>query len=216
MPVCPKCRREYQDWAKVCYYCEIDLVEKLPDVHKAPSAGVSSEFSDDVPPDHLVDASTEPFVTLASYSYPQLAYLWRAKLQSECINCYIADDYIVTANWLYSNAVGGVKLRVRELDLEDALAVLNEVVQTDTETVPDTIGFDDEKCPRCNSENIRQAIYDIRFLNVPWVLLQLGQILFCLTWIFIFIPLPFIYKKWQCRNCGNKWGKKQSSSGNAQ
>jgi len=205
MPFCPQCGREYQDWAKKCYYCQIDLVDKLPDV----------------PQESVFDVSSDPLVTIASFSYPQEAYLHQALLDYTGIDCFVADDYIVTANWLYSTAVGGVKLQVRESDVEDAFAVLNDVVQTDTENAPDTIGLDDEKCPRCNSENIRQEVFDIRLLNIPWILLQFRLTylihLLNMIWILLLFPLPFVMRRRQCRVCGNKWKqKKRSSSGNAQ
>jgi len=202
MPFCPQCGREYQDWAKKCYYCQIDLVDKLPDVPHEP------EF----------DISAEPLVTIASFSYPQEAYLYQALLDYTGIDCFVADDYIVTANWLYSTAVGGVKLRVRKSDVQDALLILTQVVNTDTENIVDAAELEDEKCPRCSSENVRLVTFDIRLLNIPWLLLQLGLPYFLrwlsLVWILIHIPLPFFYKRQKCRVCGNKWKqKKQSDAG---
>jgi len=88
-------RREYQDWAKKCYYCQIDLVDKLPDV----------------PQESVFDVSSDPLVTIASFSYPQEAYLHQALLDYTGIDCFVADDYIVTANWLYATAVAALSCR---------------------------------------------------------------------------------------------------------
>ena len=52
-------------------------------------------------------------VTAAHYSFP-----W------EGITAFVADEHLVTMNWLYSNAVGGVRLRVLAEDVEPALPLL--------------------------------------------------------------------------------------------
>ena len=66
----------------------------------------------------------ERLVTVASFSQAMEAHLSRARLESEGIECFISDEFTITNNWLFSNAIGGVKLNVRESDAQEALEVL--------------------------------------------------------------------------------------------
>lgn len=63
--------------------------------------------------------------TLASFSLPMDAYLLRARLESSGITSYIRDENLITLDWLYSNAVGGVKVDVMDEDYEEALQILD-------------------------------------------------------------------------------------------
>lgn len=53
------------------------------------------------------------------------AYLLRARLESSGITSYIRDENLITLDWLYSNAVGGVKVDVMDEDYEEALQILD-------------------------------------------------------------------------------------------
>jgi hypothetical protein len=182
MPFCPKCRDEFQDWVKVCPDCGVELVEKLEPL-----------------PERVRPASPPPLnlVTVATFSYPAEAYLASAKLESEGIQSTVADDYIVTIYWMLSNAIGGVKLQVREEDAETAAEVLRTPVQNagsefDTE----------ETCPECHSPEIQYETFNLRLIFACWLITDL------------FIPhprpgtgfiLPFLKRKWRCKVCGHQW-----------
>jgi hypothetical protein len=71
---------------------------------------------------------SDELTLIASFSHPFEAHLAKGKLESEGIEAYIADENIVGINWLYSNLVGGVKLKVREIDREKALEILHEKI----------------------------------------------------------------------------------------
>ncbi len=71
---------------------------------------------------------SQRLVTIATFSFPQEAYIFKTKLESQGIQSYIEDEYVVTMMWLYSLAVGGVKLKVRESD--EALAI--EIISQET------------------------------------------------------------------------------------
>jgi hypothetical protein len=62
--------------------------------------------------------------TLASFNLPMDAYLLRARLEGSGIASYIRDENLVTLDWLYSNAVGGVKVDVMDEDYEQALELM--------------------------------------------------------------------------------------------
>ena len=62
--------------------------------------------------------------TLASFNLPMDAYLLRARLEGSGIAAYVRDENLITLDWLYSNAVGGVKVDVMDEDYEQALQLL--------------------------------------------------------------------------------------------
>ena len=53
------------------------------------------------------------------------AYLLRARLEGSGVTSYIRDENLITLDWLYSNAIGGVKVDVMDEDYEKALAILD-------------------------------------------------------------------------------------------
>jgi hypothetical protein len=122
---------------------------------------------------------TETFVTVATFSHSIEAHVARIKLESEGIFCVIADENAVNANWLYSNLLGGVKLRVRPSDLERAKKLLE---------IPSD--FNGERCPKCNSRGIfgRTVKKPLGF----W------------SWLLFNFPLP-AKKEWSCGACGHRW-----------
>lgn len=66
-------------------------------------------------------------VTVLSVTYAPELYIIKGRLESEGIMCFVKDELIVQANNLYSNAVGGVKLQVREQDVSNAVKLLTEL-----------------------------------------------------------------------------------------
>jgi hypothetical protein len=51
----------------------------------------------------------------------------KAKLESEGIDVFLKDELTTQVNNLYSNAIGGVKLQVKEEQLGDAVQILKEI-----------------------------------------------------------------------------------------
>lgn len=131
-------------------------------------------------------------VTIATFSYPTEAYIPHTKLESEGVWSFVADADTVTMNWLYSNAIGGVKLQVRGDDVERALEILNrkpEMIPTDD--IEDAEEAETVTCPTCQSTNTRFETYETRLVFLSWLLLN--------------FPLPFFKRRWTCRDCGHIW-----------
>ena len=63
-------------------------------------------------------------VTVATYDLMPDAHIAMGRLQAEGIECWLADENLVQTDWLYSIAVGGIKLQVRERDATRALQTL--------------------------------------------------------------------------------------------
>ena len=65
-------------------------------------------------------------VTVATFTYPYEANLLKGRLETEDIVCFLENENIVTANPFYSNAVGGVQIRVKKEDEQKALKIIAE------------------------------------------------------------------------------------------
>jgi len=61
---------------------------------------------------------------VSSYQKPEEAHLMRSVLEGSGIAAYVRDDLTVTADLLYSNALGGVRLAVADEDYLAACDVL--------------------------------------------------------------------------------------------
>lgn len=143
-------------------------------------------------------------VTIATFSHPTEAYIPKTKLEAAGIWAFVADEYTVTMYWLYSNAIGGVKLQVKEDDVEQALAVLTPA---DSDQEPETDESDDLedelRCPDCGSLNISYDRYAMRGVFGSWALS--GFIFVVVFGLAGGFPLPLLKRKWHCRTCKYTW-----------
>ena len=63
-------------------------------------------------------------ITVARYDTWPDAHIALGRLQAEGIPCMLADQNLVQTDWLYSIAVGGIKLMVDPAHVEQAQRVL--------------------------------------------------------------------------------------------
>ena len=68
----------------------------------------------------------DELVIVASFATPTEAHILRTRLEAEGIPCLIANEHIVNANPLWSNALGGVQVQVRQPDAARAMEILRE------------------------------------------------------------------------------------------
>jgi hypothetical protein len=66
------------------------------------------------------------WITILTFTFPHEAHLAELTLQSEGIEVLIQDELTVQVNNFYSNAIGGVKLQVQEIDVEKAYQILKD------------------------------------------------------------------------------------------
>ncbi|MCW8884986.1 MAG: DUF2007 domain-containing protein [Motiliproteus sp.] len=124
-------------------------------------------------------------VTIACFSLPIDAQIARAKLESEGIPAYVADEHTINMQWLYSDAMGGVRLQVPTSCVERARSLLQE---TNADELVSDIDNSTPCCPFCGSQNL-QAITE-------------GKRMAFGAFLLIGFPLwPFRHKQ-QCSNCG--------------
>ncbi len=68
----------------------------------------------------------DQWITVISFTYPHEAHLVKGVLENRGILVSLKDELTVQVNNFYANAIGGVKLQVREVDYEFAFRVLVE------------------------------------------------------------------------------------------
>lgn len=126
-------------------------------------------------------------VTIATYTDAIEAHIARGRLDAEGITVFVADEHLVWADWLYSNALGGVKLRVAQADVESALIVLQKL-QRGTYALTEAAPL---HCPACGASDPTE---DRRTLRIAISSLFLMN-----------IPLPFTRQGLRCVQCGHRW-----------
>jgi hypothetical protein len=142
----------------------------------------------------IATMTPESLVVVRSFSLPHEAHLARSVLEAAGIDAVIADEHIVAADWLYSNAVGGVKVLVRAADADTARSVLDTPAQTPddvhqpAEVPPET---DVTRCARCGAEDIA---FESR-----------GRRVAVLSWLLAGIPLFPVRRRLKCGRCGHRF-----------
>lgn len=82
-----------------------------------------------------INTDVEPMVTVAVYDTPYVAGLAKSELESYDIPVFLADEYTIGVNVLYSNALGGIKVKVPESFAEDASRILRQELLPEEEAL---------------------------------------------------------------------------------
>lgn len=122
------------------------------------------------------------WTTVDRYFHPTEAHIAAGKLASEGIPVFLLGINHASANWLLSNALGGIRLQVPEDCAEDARRLLSEIVVIDDDL---------ERCPQCGSANSSG-------MNNSWKIAFLAVHL-------LSIPVPWQSKRRHCDSCGAEW-----------
>lgn len=89
------------------------------------------------------------WVTVASFSLPYEAHLARARLEAEGLTVWVADEHTISMQWLYSNALGGVKVNVRE---GQELRALDILAEDRSDLLEEEAMEDEPRCPDCGEK----------------------------------------------------------------
>jgi hypothetical protein len=71
------------------------------------------------------DTGNRP-VILRKYRDMPSAFVEKSVLEAAGIECFLQDDNVVRMDWLWSDAIGGIKLVLRQQDAEEAEKILSE------------------------------------------------------------------------------------------
>ncbi|MFN3579884.1 MAG: putative signal transducing protein [Pseudomonas sp.] len=124
-------------------------------------------------------------ITISRYSLPYEAHIAKSRLDAEGIPAFIADEHTINMQWLYSNAMGGVRLQVPEPYAEAAMRVLNEDREED---LLELVGADEQLCPHCGSDDTEYH--------------QIGRRWAFLVFLGINFPLFPVRNGIKCKACG--------------
>ncbi|MES2800286.1 MAG: DUF2007 domain-containing protein [Bacteroidota bacterium] len=132
------------------------------------------------------------FTTVQVYSDAISAHILCNKLESEGIECFIKDEHIVTMNPLYSNAVGGIKVQVRELDVQLALDIIKELKASPFLDEQDVI----IACPNCSSTEVYSDFKSMKGVYG----------IFSAIVSFLLAVFPIYYKSvYRCKKCDTEF-----------
>jgi hypothetical protein len=137
-------------------------------------------------------------VTVARFVDPPSAHLARGLLEANGIDAFVFNEHYVGMDWLHSQAIGGVELRVAAEDAEQARALIEN-----PPSAPETIFAADEDrregdCPRCGAAEVRRDRLDHRLRALS---LGLG------------VPLAAGGFRFRCVRCGEVWRHRPSHRG---
>ncbi len=130
-------------------------------------------------------------VTIKTFFYDHETILYEPKFQAEGIEYFLKDQKTVAIDPLVSNAIGGIKLQVREKDEERARKLVAEIeANNSASNLGDLIMVDGkpfektlDECPKCESDEV--------YLSRPSFL----QGLF----------MPFGHRIRYCQDCSHRW-----------
>ena len=143
---------------------------------------------------------TDRIITVATFMFPTEAYSLMARLEEEGIECFLGDENIVAVQPFLSNAVGGVKVNIKEIDSEKALLIFKQLKQdnkkeekkVDEKWVKDFVPVD-TFCPECESSQVFRKKF------------PLYKTILSIIFAPIYLPLAFLTKKHFCADCGHIW-----------
>jgi hypothetical protein len=142
----------------------------------------------------------ENWPVLMSFTYPHEAHLAKGYLESNGIETIIQDELMTQIYSLYSNALGGAKLLVKESDYEQGIQLLKDggyliEENSETESKPEIVLSDKTTnkkiCPFCGSENIGKK--------------RETGVLMIIVYFLIGMLIPIFKSSHLCFDCGKIW-----------
>jgi len=145
----------------------------------------------------------ENLKTILTVTFAHEAIAAKGRLEAEGIFCFLKDELTVQILPFHSNAVGGIKLQVREDDFDRAMEILKESDYANEEEPPSleekeqryNEKFFTEKgektCPFCGSDEV------FRVKKLGWI--------FVLVSLLVTEPSPFFQKRYYCFDCKQKF-----------
>jgi XTP/dITP diphosphohydrolase len=134
---------------------------------------------------------TAPLVTVWRFRDVSEALLAKGKLEAAGIEASLADDNLVQMYWLYSNAIGGVSLKVPQHRAAEALELLQQPIPEAIPAGPPGVNYMQPRCPNCGSLDVGSE--------------GLNKFVTYGTWLAFGIPIRVSSNKWHCSACGNEW-----------
>jgi DNA-directed RNA polymerase subunit RPC12/RpoP len=138
--------------------------------------------------------------TVITFTYPHEAHMAKGYLESEGIETKIQDEMTAQVNNFYSNAIGGVKILIKDKDYEEGIKILTKGGYINEQNKEDDLKIEThyinskaekDKCPYCGSKNIEKA-------KKPNILSVIGVLI--LNAFF-----PIFRRYYHCFDCKKNW-----------
>ena len=131
----------------------------------------------------------DKIVTVLKLENSTEAHFAKTLLENNGIPSFVADENLVEINPQLVNAVGYIKLQIKECDMHEAIRILmdNDVIK---ERNPN-YNLGAKPCPNCGSKNVTSD--------------RASAIIYLFSILLLFIPLILRKKQWRCHNCQYSW-----------
>jgi predicted RNA-binding Zn-ribbon protein involved in translation (DUF1610 family) len=173
----------------------IEVARSYDSLTEVAQAAIRAEFARRGLEPPIVEVPNESpvwneLVTVGRYRDLTEVEVAQSALESAGIEAFVPDAHVVTMNWAWANALGGIRLQVAARDEQSAIEVLaqsvpEEIVFAENET------FQQPRCPQCGSK-------EITFQGTSRGLAIASLYAFSL-------PLPQGRETWSCSSCGARW-----------
>lgn len=131
-------------------------------------------------------------VTIRTFDNALEANIVKSKLESENIPCTLFDENIVGLNPLYNITVGGIKLKIHEMDVDRALQIIEESEKLEQ----NSLDKEAITCPNCQSMDVYTGFKSMK--STKGILSAIIS--------FVFFVYPIYYKTvYKCKNCGKEF-----------
>jgi hypothetical protein len=140
-------------------------------------------------PERRQEMELQELVTVRQFRDLPEALLAKGCLESVGIGCFLGDDNLVRLDWFISNFIGGIKLKVKAADVEDARQVLDEPILEGL-YVQGVGLYEQPRCPKCRS-------LDVNFKELDRPIAYMSA--------FLRVPLPVQRRAWHCHACDAEW-----------
>jgi hypothetical protein len=162
------------------------------------------------PPSDDDDGGSNRWVTVATFWQSTEAHIARLKLESEEIDCVLIDENLVATDWLYANAVGGIKLRVPEEDAARARQILSErppAIALEADEIRDEADRAETilVCPECGSSRVDRPLMIRRniWAMAAMMLMATTILIFALP---VLLVVYFVWlRPYHCQACDHVW-----------
>jgi hypothetical protein len=135
-------------------------------------------------------------VTIRQFRDLPEALLAKSLLESAGIECFLHDECTVRMDWLLSNLLGGIKLRVQAEDADTAAGLLERGIP-DGFDVQGVGEYEQPHCPHCRSVDI-----SVTELNKPVAAISM----------FAGAPIALGRHNWKCQSCGREWQESEKAA----
>jgi len=147
------------------------------------------KYPEEAAPEGWQEMELQELVTVRQFRDLPEALLAKGCLESVGIGCFLGDDNLVRLDWFISNFIGGIKLKVKAADVEDARQVLDEPILEGL-YVQGVGLYEQPRCPKCKS-------LDVNFKELDRPIAYMSA--------FLRVPLPVQRRAWHCHACDAEW-----------